>query len=171
MKRLINALLILWLGLFSLNAFPQTGVYYNPDRDGEGIVAFTDDERIVFYVYTYGAELCATERVEPLVIQEVCTNNGQRWFFGADPWNGRAATGFLFATEGVEYPKGKPDPSNPYGVIVGEPTAVGFYVIDYTELGYRLAVVPFGVVDPDDEIYNRVYNFSGLLFAPELRTR
>lgn len=57
--------------LLPLIATAQTGIYYDETRDGEGITAYDDGERLVFYFYTYGGEDC--DLIEgPVVSAQSC---------------------------------------------------------------------------------------------------
>lgn len=56
MKRLMNSLLfaiatlsLLWVGV----ANAQSGIFYNPERDGEGIFMTIDGDRVGFALFTY----------------------------------------------------------------------------------------------------------------------
>ena len=207
MNRFLLALL-----LMPITAFAQTGIYYDPMVNGEGITAFDDGERLSFYLYTYGAERCdlvegatvsntecetatvtveataecpldkkgdtlcdpvivtVTEDVEVCVsaeatsIEKECDLNGQRWFFAADDFDGKSATGLFYSAQGINFPKGVLNPEIWGGVHVGEVKVVGIYLMEWDGVGYTMTVVPFGDVDPTDPIYQQVYTFTTQLF-------
>ncbi len=170
MKKLL-ALLLLTVS-FNLTAQPVTGLFFDDERDGEGLMTFTNGADLIGYFYTYGESHC----VEPPSSVQSKTNShwdcdiyNQRWFFFVNTWNAKTmeATGFLYQAHGTEYPKGIPDPANPFGVIVGEAMAVGVYVLRRSGQGYAMVVAPvIGPLDPDDPLFARVFNFKTLLFAP-----
>lgn len=212
MKKLLHILLGCWLVTFSVNAFCQTGVFYNQLRNGEGITAYDDGERLLFYYYTNGAESC--EIIEDEVTVEACatvtatasipcpaadsdaydencvpisvdvTNtecesedftdmskscdlNGQRFFFGADVFDGIEATGVLYVTEGLDFPLGIPNPEIWQAVFVAEAIPVGLYLAEWDGEGWQVTVIPFGdELGEDDPLYG-VHLFDTLLFKPQ----
>jgi len=114
-------------------------------------------------VVTETAEVCATAEAEAQ--SKVCDNNGQRWFFGANDFNGIDSTGLLYSTEGMNFPKGVPNPEVWEGVILAEVFPVGLYLMEWLgrDSGYQLTVVPFGAGIPGDSLYS-VHVFDTLLF-------
>ncbi len=151
----------------------DTGLFYDAERDGEGLLVMRDERLIVTYFFTYGASSCDEDYkpdVGPLLPEFYdCGNQGQRWFFTSDKWNGEdmEATGFIFMASGVDYPKGIPDVTNPFVQIVGEAIPVGVYILRPAGDGYQMLVVPYGDrLDKDDPLYNRIYQFTTLLFEP-----
>lgn len=178
MKKLItHALIMLMCTAFALHAASAmaSGLYYDADRDGEGLMLMRDGERVVGYFYTYGGLWCG-EVVRPPVVSPAppvepipeCDLNAQRWFFFADPFVEKVgAAGILYASEGVNYPDGEFDETNPFGVIVGKVFPVGTYFLRPWEDGYQMVVVPPDGTKPDDPLYQRVFNFTTLLFKPK----
>ena len=171
MKYFFLSLLLLLIPTVAMSE--TTGLFYDSERSGEGIMVMRDERRIVTYFYTYGDSDCDksyTPDVGP-VLQEYydCTQQGQRWFFGVDNWNevDEEATGFLFMTAGYNYPEGIPKPTNPFGVDIGEAIAVGVYIMRPAGDGYQMLIVPYGdTLAKDDPLYGRIYQFTDLLFAP-----
>jgi hypothetical protein len=167
-------LLTLLLLLCSFNlAAGETGLFYDADREGSGIMVLRDERLTVLYMYTYGARSCH-HYLEPSVSPSVpyggeCGIDGQRWFFLADKWNEAddEATGFLFMAEGDNFPQGIPDVTNPFSVIIGKAIPVGVYVLRPSGDGYQMLVVRFGdSLDGDDPLYGRIFNFTTPLFEP-----
>lgn len=177
MKKIILIALSMALGvlfgLYTSNAMAQSavsfetdgGLYYDVDRNGEGMMALTDETRIVGYFYTYGQEQCESEpEVSPsLENGGECDLNGQRWFFFADDLVEGEAEGNLYHTKGVNYPEGQFDKSNPFGVIVGAAKVVGTYYLREAGDGYELVVLPLSGM-PDDPLYFNVFYFTTRLF-------
>jgi len=207
--KILNTLLACLLSLTAVEAFGQTGVYYNPDRDGEGVTVYDNGEQLLFYAYTYGAERCDVEPApstvstvcetievtataecpvnskgkplcDPVVVPEtaevcataeaeaqskVCDLNGQRWFFGSNDFNGIDSTGILYTAQGLNFPKGIPNPSVWEGIIVGEAFPIGLYLMEWLgrDSGYQLTVVQFGAGVDGDSLYS-VHKFDTLLF-------
>lgn len=151
----------------------ETGLFFDSERNGEGLLVMRDDRLIVTYFFSYGASSC-DEEDEPVVgplLPEFydCEYQGQRWFFTSNKWNGEdmEATGFMFMASGVDYPKGIPDMTDPFVQIVGEAVPVGVYLLRPAGDGYQMLVVPYGdQLDKDDPLFGRIYQFTTLLFEP-----
>lgn len=159
MKKL---LLFILLAFLSATAFAQTGIYYDVERNGEGITVFNwtnlhKEQVVTFYFYTYDMQ------------------NNQRWFFASDAWNGKQSMGKLHMTEGVKYPEGVPsdEPFEEDVVIVGVPFEVGDYtLIAGEEGGYLLWVEQLededeNVIDDKDYLYDRAWFFTDALIQLE----
>jgi len=162
-------LLTLILLLFTVPAVAQTGIYYDMERNGEGITVFNwtnlhKEQVVTFYFYTYDED------------------NNQRWFFASDAWSGKQSTGKLHITKGVKYPEGVPsdEPFEEDVVIVGVPTEVGDYTLILGEEGGYLLWVeqleddvgpvvspsrPEGIVDDTDYLYDRAWFFTDTLIS------
>jgi hypothetical protein len=155
MKRFILSILLM---VVAATAVAQSGVFYDVDRKGEGVTVFDwvnlhHEAMVTFYFYTYDE------------------HNGQRWLLGSDAWDedGTAAAGLLYQTEGVNYPLGIPsnEPFEEDVMIVGEPYAVGEYVLRKAEDGGYLLWVsrlpepdPRGIVEEKDYLYDRTWFFT-----------
>jgi hypothetical protein len=84
----------------------DSGQYFDPERSGEGIILQRDGDRVVTFLFTYGAEVCGLPILPipsppPPVLPDGCEPIGQRWFFGADKIIGNVVSGVLFITEGL----------------------------------------------------------------------
>jgi hypothetical protein len=161
-------------GMLYADEGASTGLFYDIEREGEGAMVLRDERLVVLYFYTYGARSCH-RYLEPSVspsdptYRGDCSDDGQRWFFLADKWNNEdnESEGFLYMAEGVNYPHGDPDPTNPFSVIVGKAIPVGVYVLRPSGDGYQMLVIRFGdALDEDDPLYGRVFNFTTPLFEP-----
>jgi len=166
--------LLLLLALVSFNVsaqdWPDSGLWFDPARDGEGLNITVHKGSIVAFVYTYGEYDCNPYEppvVSPSVKGSDCDNFGQRWFFiSGDKMVDGEAQGFLYLTQGVNFPHGIQNPADPFQQIVGEPYAVGIYILRRTKNdGWDMLVLPFGnALDPDDDIFSRVFTFTTQLF-------
>jgi hypothetical protein len=95
------------LFLFGTAQAADTGVWYNPDRSGEGINLITRNQTLVLFFYTYRDELHAVppsvSPAPPAIPQEA--PNTTTWYIGqAENWDGESATGYLYAAEAFNYP-------------------------------------------------------------------
>jgi hypothetical protein len=158
MKYLITILLL----IFSLTAWAgDSGLYHNPDRNGEGILLQRNGDTVVTFLFTYGAEICGLPippipSPEPPVLPDDCQPIGQRWFLGVNDIVGNVVSGILFATNGA--PGSDP--------VVGEEIAVGTYTMVRDGAGWLLAVNRFGPeLDIDDPLFAEIFDFSALLFS------
>lgn len=162
MKKYALALLLTLLAA-TANA---SGLYYDADRNGEGILILDNETTIVGYLFTYGGEACNDVRLPQvgphLPTDTGCKLNEQRWFFFADDLVNGEASGTLYIASGVNYPDGEIDPDNPFGVIVGLPEPVGTYHLRTMESGYQVIVLSEGTTD--DPLYERIFNFTAKLF-------
>ena len=138
----------------------DSGLYYDSERVGEGISLHRNGDTVVFYFYTYGHEDCF--EVEELEFEEICDEDGQRWFFAADEINpiSEVLTGFMYMTHGLDYPFGG------FGK-VGFTDVIGAYTLKRNGVGegFRLFVSRFGtVLEPDDFLFSRDFDFNTVLF-------
>ena len=155
--------------LFSMPLMAQdSGLYFNPERDGEGISLTRNGDTIQFMFWNYEPnENCYNIEIPNggLVNEENC--HEQRYFMSSgDPLTGdNFVDGWLYNTVGLNYPQGITDPVNPFVMHVGEPHIVGLYTLERQNNGWRLVVIQFGdVLNEDDPLYDSVYEFSTLLF-------
>lgn len=160
MKKVIFSLLLLAL---AGAAFAQdSGLYYNPARDGEGLSLQRSGDTVVAFLFTYGGEESETPApIAPWLSPQVPLEdplNGQRWFFtGAGTLvDNSYAEGILYSTGGVNYPV--PLQPNP----VAKPVAVGEYVLSRYENGWELLVSPLknGPLLEDDPLFTVHFVFG-----------
>lgn len=166
--------LVLLMLLMPMMVLAQSGLYFNPDRNGEGITLTTDGDLYVTYFFTYGGYQCDTIR-EPTVSpslppEEPCDLNGQRWFFGADLYkkDKDLVEGTFYMTTGVDYPEGALSNDNPFGVDVGQAIPVGNYALRARGEGYQLRVFQLdenAVLPDDDYLFEVIFDFNTLLFG------
>lgn len=132
--------------------FAQSGIFYDPDRDGEGALVMRDKTYVAAYVFTYD------------------DGGDQVWYFFADEWNDQKneSTGFIYRAQSVNWPMGEPQPDNPFGMEVGEAVVVGIYILEPSKTGYRMVVLPFGdELDENDPLFERVHDWTFHLFEPQ----
>jgi hypothetical protein len=151
----------------------DSGVFYNPDADGEGIVLTRSGDNIVFYFYTYHPEDgCWNSKIEGC--------NDQRWFVSSlSPLVKETfATGTLFATIGLGFDScvgGR-------AVTIPESTAtvvqngscyqlipVGDFLLTRDGEGWSLLVERLDEHLPKtDPIFNNIFNFdTPLIYATD----
>lgn len=153
MKKLLLALV---LSLFCGVALAgDSGVYSNPDRDGEGLSLHVSGTTVVGFLFTYGQleeELALS--LPPIVSPQLQLIldpplNGQRWFLisGDELIDNQYVTGKLYQGGGLNYPV----KLHPHGV--GAVVPVGNYLLERSGDGWSLTVEnikggPLGDMDP-----------------------
>ena len=164
MKKVIALFLIAFCLLMPTLVQAQTGLIYNPALDGEGVSMFSHNGKLTFIVYTYGGLRCDGLSVSAHAEAYNCDLNGQRYFYGSDKFDeaDQKAAGFLYLTEGLNFPDGIPDETDPFLSDVGHVIIVGLYIMQRTkEGGYRMVVVKFGDELPaDDDLFSRIFDFN-----------
>lgn len=165
MRNLFLSLCLSACALFTSTAAvaQDSGVYFNPEADGEGIVLIRNGDLFVTYLFTYGEDICGLPvppvvSPEPEVVEgEGCVGNGQRWFVGADEATGDFVTGFLYVTDGIDYPAALD------GKVATE-TKVGVYTLARDGTGWALFVTRFGpALEVDDPLFSGIYELSSAL--------
>ena len=163
MKTLIVLLVTLLLSS-PLYAHPQeNGLFYNPDRNGEGMNIYTRDGRVQFTLYTF-IRRCHNKQFEDefFIVDEDfdwCRKQ-QAWFFtGAHPLTDGEASGILFI-------------GNPYDDIdffdLARFLSVGVFFLTETDTGYILRVVcTEDALDKQADICGRTFDFNTYLYGPE----
>jgi len=106
MKYFVTALLTSLL-FFNTARAADTGVWFNPDRNGEGINIITNDDTLVFFFYTYRDSIHSVPPVvspAPPDVPQVGPNLPV-WYIGqADNFDGESAEGILYAAEAFDFP-------------------------------------------------------------------
>ena len=165
--KFIIAMFVTWLMLLTTTLYaqagsPDSGVYFDPARSGEGISLSRDGDTILFFMFTYGEEICGPIEPEPSPPSKEpddgCNINGQRWLFGFGDISSNVVSGELFLTDGVDYPFADRG-------FVGDESPVGDFLLVKDEVGWVLVVshVP-GDLSPDDPLFTLFYDLSGRLF-------
>lgn len=106
MKYFITAVLA-GLLFFGTAQAADTGLWYDPERSGEGINIITRDKTLVIFFYTYRDTehpIPPTVSPAPPVVPFVAPNSSV-WYYGqAENFDGELATGFLYGAEAFDYP-------------------------------------------------------------------
>ena len=166
MKYFLIGLLLLASGLaYARDTSSDSGLYFNPDRDGEGLALHRSGKTVAAFVFTYGgAEAEVPQPIGPFFSPQIPLDeplNGQRWFMiSGDPLIGDVATGILYITGGVNYP----DVLQPLSI--GTAEAVGNYELSRNGDGWDLIVVRSSGsrLAADDPLYTVDFSFDTLLF-------
>ncbi len=159
MKTLLMILLTFLLAFSVPVMAGDSGDYFDPGRNGEGLNFGRNGDVVFWKFYTYGAEANCGEPVVSPSVQE-CELNGQRWFFGVDTFNNltQVLNGNVLITEGLSYPTSD-------GGDVGEAIIVGLYTMVRDGKGWAMFVTRFGTtLDKDDPLFADVIRFHIPLF-------
>jgi len=107
MKSFCMSAVLAGLLAFGTAQADSTGVWHNPDRNGEGISLIDRGETLVVYFYTYrdvSHPIPPTVSSEPPVV-EPAQPNTSAWYLGvAEDFDGESASGIFYATEAFNYP-------------------------------------------------------------------
>lgn len=114
----------------------DTGVWYNPARNGDGINLITRDSTLVVYYYTYRDDVQVippSVSPEPPIVDPIAPNSAV-WYLGlAHDYDGESATGILYIGEAFSYPLVSNN-------AVGEAQEVGRFTILRDGEGWTLEV-------------------------------
>jgi hypothetical protein len=85
----------------------DNGLWFNPERDGEGINLITKEDVAVVFFFTYVDQpqpIPPTVSPAPPVV-ELVNSNSSTWYIGqAGNYDGDSASGKLYAASGLDYP-------------------------------------------------------------------
>ena len=158
-------LLIILLTCLSATAFAQTaGLFYDPDRDGEGIIVLKRQGVIQFSFFSYIKRCNHRNFDEEAFIED----EGYRWCRKQQIW---FITGQHPIVEGQA--QGPLYTANPHerhdedvDTLLADVVDVGLFVLNKTATGYDMIVLQTGdVLDPDADIYHRTHHFRQYLFG------
>lgn len=114
----------------------DTGVWYNPERNGDGINLITKDATVVLYYYTYRDDvklIPPSVSPEPPVVDPIAPNTAT-WYLGlAHDYDGESASGILYIGEAYSYPE-------VFDNAVGEAAEVGTFTLLRDGEGWTLKV-------------------------------
>jgi hypothetical protein len=170
-------LLTILLLAFSLPALAgDSGSYYDPDVDGQGMQLSRHGDTIQIFVYTYDDwQGCPGVNLPNggLATPQNCSEN--RWFYSAGDTISKGdqqIEGWLYMGIGLNYPKGLPDLADPFKVQVGEGMLIGRYIMQRTlginGPGWALVVIRFSnVLAKNDSLFSQVFDFNTLLFKAD----
>ena len=152
-------LLALLLMLPALS-FGQEGIFYNPERDGEGINVFIRNETLSLMFFTYydaKHDIVPIPSPPPPKPIELCLNEST-WYIGlSQDWNGDEAHGDLFVSRPLDYPN--VDTFNDLNMIF----KVGTFTAKREDEGYSLDVISSGYLPADLFIFNNTFHFTKLI--------
>lgn len=168
MKALKGAIASALLLASAASADVGQGIYFDPDRNGEGIVVHTEYSRtaepseLVFYFFTYTGDsrtsippTVSPPPPPPVVSTEL---DQQAWYLGvSDSWDETRAVGTLYVTESFGYPLQVDVDAKPVGT---------FELIRNEDEGFRFQMLefePFAV--PEGHALTQEFNFSTCLFG------
>ncbi len=156
--------------LLSTAVFAQnvSGIYYDTERDGEGVFVLHNEtqERVAWSLYTYNPPFEVCETIDEVNIEgeptevdefEVCFEGGNdtAWYVGSDPYDG-SSYGFVYKAEAFEYPVAVDGQ-------LASTEVVGFYILDKSETGMFLIITPEGDANAPDTLF-RAYDLDTVLF-------
>ena len=158
MKTLLTIILL----MLANTSWAESGHYYDPDRDGEGIFVTTDDQgRLSFGLYTYFDAQSAvhpeTSPPAPLLPLTPC-HNCPIWYVGNGVYVNDASIGAIYLSVAIDYP-------NVAQGSLNEAIDVGTYLIERTTDGFDLVVDCNGILHPDMYICNETFHFKTKLIG------
>lgn len=152
------------------NDEPCTGLFYDMERDKEGINVLRRDNLIEFTFFTY-IKRCNHRYFDgEATITDLSFNyckRQQAWYVtGAHPIHNGEATGVLYTANPHDYYYGHDD--EPIDTFLANSVDIGLFVLTRTPTGYDMIVLQTGnVLHPNADIYHRTFHFSTYLFGPE----
>lgn len=154
--------LILLFASFYAFAEPPSGSYYNPDRDGEGLIVYVRDSTLVFYFFTYYDRFTSVEPTvspaPPDPVEISCKNEGV-WFIGiAQDWDGQGASGDVLLARALDYPNVDPITNQLQAMI-----KIGGFTATAQEGGFDLIVTSTGYFPSTMYLFNNVFHFHKLV--------
>jgi hypothetical protein len=147
----------------------DSGVYYTPEVDGQGLNFTRFNNLTQFFFYTYEPHSTCWNLNIPelgLVTHDNC--HEQRYFMSSGDVmiDEDTIEGWLYITVGLDFPFGVTDPTDPFIHTVGAPLAVGQYRMERFGDGWRLSIVRWGeVLEPDDPIFTGTIDFTTRILA------
>jgi hypothetical protein len=177
-KLLLAAMLLFSPMVFAVEkADHVSGWWKNSAKTGTGLIVLRRDNRVVFANWTYGQRSCHLPDLPGFYVpipylernyyRYDCGIDNTRWFFGADTFDeaDKEVSGFLYTGQGINFPDGIPDPSDPFRDIVGTGVIVGIYILKPHHDGWRLVVVRVGdYLDEDDVLFSEIWEYDFKLF-------
>jgi hypothetical protein len=158
-------LAILTAFLLSSTAYAGTGFFYNPDRDGEGIIVTVDDKnRIAWAMFTYWDKVIPVAPIpspappQPVFIIEECDRNSQAWVVGNGIYIDDAAIGDAYISRPIDYPfvsEGSLD----------EKIKIGTFLIEGYDGGFNLAINCNELLPPSLYMCKNVFTFEEALIG------
>jgi len=140
----------------------ESGIFFDPDRNGEGATIFVDDNQAVLFFYTYCDESYdippAVSPLPPLV--ELDCANEPLWFLAqSSNFDGETGDGSIFMGEAINYPNASSEST------VAAIDTVGTFTLIRSGDGFEMTVdwvqnpfLPQGV-----NLYNSTFFFTSPL--------
>jgi hypothetical protein len=158
--------LLLTLLMVAGSVMADSGLYYDPGRNGEGLSLHTNGDTVVGFLFTYGGEDSEVSMpIPPYVSPQFPLEeplNGQRWFLlSPGTLVGDCADGELYIGGGVNYPV----PLVPNGI--GDVRLVALYTLCKLGDGWQLLVerTEDSPLAEDDPLFLVNFDFDVLLFS------
>ena len=149
----------------------DSGTYFNPERDGEGLQLTRSGDTVQFFFYTYDDHQGCYGLDIPdggLANHDNCHET--RWFLSSgDTINDKddqPVEGWLYTGLGLHYPKCLLNPDDPFLSVCGQAYIAGRYLLARSGTGgWRMVVIKYGeLLDKEDSLFNQVFEFNTLLF-------
>jgi hypothetical protein len=157
-------LLFILLIAMSVTAVAQdAGLFFDPDRPGEGVNILKRDNMVSFTFFSYVDRCLHRSFDDEAFIEDKAYNwcrKQQIWYIsGQHPLVEGQATGPIYtANPYEEYEEGE----------LADVVDVGIFFLTKTATGYRMVVLQTGdVLDPDAAIFHTTFDFSQYLFGSE----
>jgi hypothetical protein len=165
MKRL--ALFIL-LACFSVSALAQSGVFFNAQATGEGIIVTQNVFNTSMFFFTYGGERCDEKDIIEQSLEPDCDHNAVRWFFTSDKQSDGLVKGVLYAATGVNFPVGVQDIDDPFVWHLAKTFPVAGYEMTPAGNGWELVIVHDEELSLDeDDVLFGTYDFVDVIATPD----
>ena len=162
-------LLFILLTCLTGTAFAQdSGLFYDPSRDGEGLILNKRDHMIQFSFFTYIHRCNNKYFADEALIRDEDYNHCRRqqaWYItGQHPMANGEATGVLYTANPHKRHYGHDD--EPIETLLADVVDIGLFVLTKTPTGYDMIVLQTGdVLHPESDIYHRTYTFDQYLFG------
>jgi hypothetical protein len=141
----------------------ESGIFFDPTRDGEGATIFVDDSQFVLFFYTYRDSVYDIPPTvgPPMPPVEVCCENQPTWFIAqGNDFDGDSGTGVVYMGQGVDYPVGA-------GSLVGETSPIGTFEVVRNGDGFDFVVTwELNELLPQyATVYRTAYSFTDTLLS------
>lgn len=161
MKYLLTVILAL---IISTPLMAQdTGLFYDPERDGEGIIMLKRDNMIQFNFFSY-IERCRHRYFD---VEAFIQDKSYNWCRKQQIWY---VTGQVPIVEGQAvgalYTANPYDDDDAVDTTLADVVDIGLFILTKTATGFDMIVLQTGsVLHEDADIYHRTFHFSQYLFG------
>jgi hypothetical protein len=157
-----NLFVILATFLLSTTVYAGTGFFYDPDRNGEGIIVTIDkNDRLAFALFTYwDAQHAIPPSVSPAPPPSPIKpqTNTPVWYVGNGAWLDGISVGDIYMSVPIDYP-------NVAGESLDEKIIIGQYLIVANKAGFDLQVNCNTFLPPSMYICNNTFTFYELIIG------